>query len=100
MEAGSHQAGPRFPDLTDAACAGATTELFYAHERPGPKGKKVESYDQSPRMTARIFCQHCPVLAECAEWGIANEEHGIWGGLTEAQRRVIRRERGGRRATG
>lgn len=88
----------KMPDLTDGACAGFDTELFYAREHPGPVAKKVEVYDESPRRIAKMFCERCPVVDACAEWGIAHEIHGIWGGLTEAQRRTIRRQRGGRRA--
>jgi hypothetical protein len=32
---------------------------------------------------ARSICNNCEHKAECAEWGIYNERHGIWGGLTE-----------------
>jgi hypothetical protein len=30
---------------------------------------------------------------KCAEWGVQNESHGIWGGVTEGERRLIRRKR-------
>lgn len=35
----------------------------------------------------------CPVLMECREWGIAMEHHGIWGGLSEPDRNVVRKQR-------
>lgn len=35
----------------------------------------------------------CPVLDQCAEWGIRRERFGVWGGLTERQRNMIREAR-------
>ena len=42
---------------------------------------------------AQAICATCPVVDACAEWGIAHEEYGVWGGLSERQRRRIRRQR-------
>jgi len=42
---------------------------------------------------ARSICNSCVHQVECAEWGIHNERHGIWGGLSEFQRKQIRRQR-------
>ena len=42
---------------------------------------------------AKSICRRCPHQAECAEWGIQNEDFGIWGGLTESNRRAIRRQK-------
>ena len=39
------------------------------------------------------ICHQCRHRLECAEWGIQNERHGIWGGLTAVQRKAIRRKR-------
>lgn len=37
---------------------------------------------------ARSVCERCPVQVECAEHAIARREpHGMWGGLTPAERR-------------
>jgi WhiB family redox-sensing transcriptional regulator len=41
--------------------------------------------------TAKRVCNQCTHRTECAEWGIHNERFGIWGGLTELDRRLIRR---------
>lgn len=45
-----------------------------------------------PRLPKSI-CGRCQHQTECAEWGIANEDYGIWGGLTPRQRQKIRTER-------
>jgi hypothetical protein len=39
---------------------------------------------------ARSICKNCLHNNECAEWGIYNEVHGIWGGLTPRERQSIR----------
>jgi WhiB family redox-sensing transcriptional regulator len=39
---------------------------------------------------AAVICRHCPVMTECAADALDNRiEFGVWGGLTERQRRVL-----------
>lgn len=47
----------------------------------------------SETIIARGICNQCVHQAECAEWGIRYEKHGIWGGLTELDRTIIRKKR-------
>lgn len=43
---------------------------------------------------AKRVCVSCPILLECGEYALsANERHGVWGGLSERQRRQIRGNR-------
>lgn len=64
-----------------AACRGMGTTLFF------PSRGQITS-------TALRVCDRCPVRIECREWALANgERHGIWGGLSERQRRQVRRIR-------
>lgn len=40
---------------------------------------------------ARV-CRRCPVMAECAGDALDNRvEHGVWGGMTERERRALLR---------
>jgi hypothetical protein len=41
----------------------------------------------------KYVCGRCTHKSECAEWGLAHERFGIWGGLSENQRKEIRKER-------
>jgi WhiB family redox-sensing transcriptional regulator len=42
---------------------------------------------------AVAICRHCPVVRECAADALDNQvEYGIWGGLTERQRRALLRQ--------
>lgn len=38
------------------------------------------------------FCASCPVLNECADYGILHEEYEVFGGLSPAERRKARDE--------
>ncbi|GAF50158.1 hypothetical protein RW1_094_01980 [Rhodococcus wratislaviensis NBRC 100605] len=39
---------------------------------------------------AAALCRHCPVLTECGAYALDNRvEFGIWGGMTERQRRAL-----------
>lgn len=69
------------PDWSDAACRGLDAELFY----PG-RGESTRP--------AKSVCRDCPVKAECLEFALVNHEgHGIWGGVSERERRRLRRVR-------
>lgn len=39
---------------------------------------------------AAAICRHCPVMRECAADALDNQvEYGVWGGMTERQRRAL-----------
>ncbi len=39
---------------------------------------------------AAVVCRHCPVKQECAAEALDNKvEFGVWGGMTERQRRAL-----------
>lgn len=45
---------------------------------------------------AKRICAGCDVRLDCLEYAIAHPDktgHGIWGGLTEKERRQVRRRR-------
>ncbi|MGH8901156.1 MAG: WhiB family transcriptional regulator [Egibacteraceae bacterium] len=67
-----------------AACLGLDVELFF------PLGATGPALEQTER--AKAVCARCPVSASCLEWALrTNQDAGIWGGLTEDQRRTLRR---------
>ena len=62
-----------------AKCKGMTDALF------------PEAADQK---RARQFCQGCPVRFECLAEALDNRiEWGVWGGMTERERRQLLRQR-------
>ncbi|QJD50455.1 WhiB family transcription factor [Mycobacterium phage Chris] len=64
----------------DALCAQSDPEAFFPD-----KGQSAEP--------ARRICGRCPILDECLDHALAQdgEVFGIWGGLTQRDRREIRR---------
>lgn len=38
------------------------------------------------------YCGPCPVRPQCLSWALINDEFGTWGGLTEADRRALRKK--------
>ena len=64
-----------------ANCRGADADLFFPERGASTR-------------RAKAICRACEVRVECLEYAIANsEKFGIWGGLSERERRRIRRER-------
>ena len=60
-----------------AACRGTDLEVFF----PG-RGESAGP--------ARQVCAACPVRQPCLDYAITNRiVHGIWGGLTERERRAL-----------
>jgi WhiB family redox-sensing transcriptional regulator len=42
---------------------------------------------------AAVICRHCPVVVECGADALDNRvEFGVWGGMTERQRRALLRQ--------
>jgi WhiB family redox-sensing transcriptional regulator len=65
-----------------ALCAETDPEAFF----PEKGGSTRE---------AKKICTGCEVRSECLEYALANDERfGIWGGLSERERRRLRRRAG------
>lgn len=65
--------------MSKAKCSGTTDSLF------------VEGAAQRK---ARALCSDCPVKLECLAEALDNRiEWGVWGGLTERERRQLLRSR-------
>jgi WhiB family redox-sensing transcriptional regulator len=63
----------------DALCAQTDPESFFPE-----KGGSTRD--------AKKICTSCEVRGECLEYALANDERfGIWGGLSERERRKLRR---------
>ena len=64
-----------------AACRDIDPEVFFPF--PG---------DTDGQDAARAICSGCPVRSDCLNWALATgRDHGVWGGLTEDERRALRR---------
>jgi len=78
--------------LPEARCIGEDPDLFF------PIGTSETALTQVA--AAKTVCHSCTVRPDCLEWSLATfQDAGVWGGLDEEERRVIRRARR-RAATG
>lgn len=67
---------------TEASCQGIDPEVFFP-DRPSDSG-----------LAAKAICRGCPVRTQCLEFALATRlDHGVWGGMTEIERRSLRRSR-------
>jgi WhiB family redox-sensing transcriptional regulator len=68
-----------------ASCRGPESALFFP-----PSVAERREDRESREAKAKSICAHCAVQADCLEFALrVHEPHGIWGGLTEAERRRI-----------
>jgi WhiB family transcriptional regulator, redox-sensing transcriptional regulator len=66
-----------------ALCRGSHSHLFFP---PSTAERKEER--ERREMRAKSICNVCPVNSECLEYALTiREPYGIWGGLTETERR-------------
>ncbi len=73
-----------------AACIEEDPELFFPVGSTGPAVEQAEE--------AKRVCARCNVREPCLEFAIAtNQDAGVWGGLTEDERRTLKRARQRRR---
>jgi WhiB family redox-sensing transcriptional regulator len=64
-------------------CKGSDPLVFYP-----------PSEDDSLAEQAKTICGMCAVRQTCLEFALTNrEKHGVWGGLTERERRRVLRQR-------
>jgi WhiB family transcriptional regulator, redox-sensing transcriptional regulator len=66
-----------------AACVAEDPELFF----PIGSGRHAEEQVTA----AKQVCHRCPVVAQCRDFAVLNGCDGVWGGLDDAERRLLRR---------
>ena len=72
--------------MVSAACAGLDPELFFPIGSTGPAILQIEQ--------AKQVCCGCGVLDECRRWALnTRQDAGVWGGLSEEERRALRQRR-------
>ena len=72
------------------ACRGSEQSLFFAPDRGEARDQR-----RSREAAAKRICVECAVRATCLESSLTQREsHGIWGGLTESERRGLLRGAG------
>ena len=72
-----------------AACRGPQSIVFFPPAHFERKDEKREREDH-----AKAICLTCSVQRDCLDYALRiREQHGIWGGLSENERKAILAER-------
>jgi WhiB family redox-sensing transcriptional regulator len=67
-----------------AACLDEDPELFFPVGNTGPALAQIEE--------AKKVCVRCSVREECLRWALENgQDHGVWGGMNDEERRSLKR---------
>ena len=74
-----------------AACRDEDPELFWPVGNSGPALLQIAE--------AKTVCRRCPVASACLSWAMeTGQEYGVWGGLSEDERRALQRRNARTRA--
>jgi WhiB family redox-sensing transcriptional regulator len=69
------------PWMDEGVCAQTDPEIFFPEKGGDPS-------------RAKAVCASCAVAAACLEYALTHNEHfGIWGGLSDRERRTLRKTR-------
>ncbi|HVT21749.1 MAG TPA: WhiB family transcriptional regulator [Mycobacteriales bacterium] len=69
-----------------AACRDEDPELFFPIGTTGPALLQVDE--------AKEVCRRCDAVDECLTWALdSDQDAGVWGGLSEEERREVKRHR-------
>jgi WhiB family transcriptional regulator, redox-sensing transcriptional regulator len=75
----------------ESLCRGLDSSVFFH-----PDGERGRARTQREER-AKDVCRQCPVIQQCAAHALeVGETYGIWGGLTESERHLLRTGRLGR----
>jgi WhiB family redox-sensing transcriptional regulator len=68
----------------DALCRDEDPELFFPIGANGPAERQIAE--------AKAVCRRCGVTEDCLSWALeSGQDAGVWGGLSEDERRAMRR---------
>jgi WhiB family transcriptional regulator, redox-sensing transcriptional regulator len=67
-----------------AICRDEDPELFFPVGTSGPALLQIAE--------AKSVCRRCPVVSECLTWALeSGQDAGVWGGMSEDERRALKR---------
>ena len=76
-----------------AACLTVDPELFFPIGNTGPALLQIEE--------AKAVCRRCEVQEICLKWALeSGQDAGVWGGLSEDERRALKRRNARARRAG
>ncbi|MEV4872853.1 WhiB family transcriptional regulator [Streptomyces syringium] len=75
----------------NAVCREEDPDLFFPVGNTGPSLLQIEE--------AKAVCRRCPVRKQCLQWALeSGQDAGVWGGLSEDERRSLKRRAARERA--
>lgn len=75
----------------NAACRAEDPDLFFPIGNTGLALLQIEE--------AKAVCRRCPVMEQCLQWALeSGQDFGVWGGLSEDERRAMKRRAARNRA--
>jgi WhiB family redox-sensing transcriptional regulator len=67
-----------------SACLDEEPELFFPIGNTYPALRQIEE--------AKVVCHRCEVVQTCLAWAMeSGKDAGVWGGLSEDERRALKR---------
>jgi WhiB family redox-sensing transcriptional regulator len=67
-----------------SACLDEDPELFFPIGNTGPAATQIEE--------AKAICRRCDVIDTCLRWALeTGQDFGVWGGISEDERRALKR---------
>lgn len=74
--------------MAGGLCRQVDSAIFFPEGRGGAVAVQTAQ--------AKRICNRCPVRESCLEWAVeTGQAAGVWGGMSEDERRVIIRDRSG-----
>jgi WhiB family redox-sensing transcriptional regulator len=74
-----------------ATCLEEDPELFFPIGNTGPALLQIEE--------AKAVCRRCEVRETCLQWALdTGQDAGVWGGMSEDERRALKRRKARARA--
>ena len=68
----------------EAICRDEDPELFFPVGNSGPAIAQIAD--------AKVVCRRCTVMSDCLTWALeSGQDAGVWGGLSEDERRALKR---------
>ena len=87
----SFRRGPLMDWRHQSACRDEDPELFFPVGNTGPAITQIEE--------AKKVCNRCIVKDACLAWALeSGQDAGVWGGLSEDERRALKRRAARNRA--
>lgn len=70
------------PDMSEANCVSSDPNLFF------PSGQDMMQMTR----TAKSICAECDIVERCLEYALKNVQWGIWGGTTQPERNILKKQ--------